>query len=417
MNTNKYLRIICWYMLSMLVYTNIAATVLEVGAGKPYSGIKPALVASHNGDTIKVYKGIYKEGNIIIDKAICLTGEGQPVLDGELKYEILSVKSSHVVIRGLTLQRSGRAAMSDPGAIKVYDAAQVLIENNTLLDNYFGIYLQYATNCEVRNNRIQASQVQESQSGNGIHCWKSDSLRIIGNQVSGHRDGIYFEFVTHSVIWRNIAQDNLRYGLHFMFSHENAYITNYFKNNGAGVAVMFTKKVVMINNTFEANWGDAAYGVLFKELSDCYLQGNNFVRNTTGIFFDGCSRIMIEQNNLRNNGWGMRLQANCTDNTIRHNNFQGNTFDVATNGSLVLNQFWGNYWDKYEGYDLNKDGLGDVPCHPLSLYSVIVEKNPPAMLLYRSFMISLLDKTEKIIPSLTPDNFVDKRPKMRPYIL
>lgn len=104
---------------------------------------------------------------------------------------------------------------------------------------------------------------------------------------------------------------------------------------------------------------------------------------------------MIEQNNLRNNGWGMRLQANCTDNTIRHNNFQGNTFDVATNGSLVLNQFWGNYWDKYEGYDLNKDGLGDVPCHPLSLYSVIVEKNPPAMLLYRSFMISLLDKTEK----------------------
>ncbi|MGJ7033281.1 nitrous oxide reductase family maturation protein NosD [Niabella hirudinis] len=417
MRINNCKAIIGWCALCLLLCTDAVGSVLEVGAGKPFSRIKEALAVSHNGDTIKVYKGVYKEGNIIVDKAVCLTGVGQPVLDGELKYEILSVKSNRVVIRGLTLQRSGRAAMSDPGAIKVYDATRVLIENNVLLDNYFGVYLQYATNCEVRNNRIQASQIRESQSGNGIHCWKSDSLRIIGNQVSGHRDGIYFEFVTHSVIWRNIAQNNLRYGLHFMFSHENAYITNYFKNNGAGVAVMFTKKVVMMNNTFEENWGDAAYGVLFKELSDCYLQGNNFVRNTTGIFFDGCNRLTIEHNNISRNGWGMRLQANCTDNNIRYNNFKGNIFDVATNGSLVLNHFWENYWDKYEGYDLNKDGRGDVPYHPLSLYSVIVEKNPPAMLLYRSFMITLLDKTEKIIPSLTPDNFVDEKPMMRPYTL
>lgn len=397
--------------------SELQAAVRYVGKGHPFADIKSALTASGNGDTILVGKGVYKEGNILISKQICLIGQDMPVLDGEQKYEIFSVKSDHVTIRGFCFQNSGRQAMNDPGAIKVYDAEYILIEDNVLINNYFGIYLQYASHCVVKNNEIRASQKEEHQSGNGIHCWKSDSLQIIGNRIFGHRDGIYFEFVTHSVIWRNISHKNLRYGLHFMFSHHNAYITNYFKNNGAGVAVMFTKHVTMLNNTFEENWGDASYGVLFKELSDCYLSGNRFVRNTTGIFFDGSNRIVAERNVFRQNGWGMRMQANCMDNTIACNNFLGNIFDVTTNGSLTLNHFNENYWDKYEGYDLNKDKLGDVPYHPLSLYSVIVEKNPPAMLLYRSFMINLLDKSEKILPSLTPENFVDRKPRMIPYLL
>lgn len=400
-----------------LVTENSFAKTIHVGKGKTFTSIKKALSFAQSGDTIIVNAGVYKEGNIIIDKPLHFVGKDYPILDGENKHEILSIKSDDVSINGFRIQNSGRMAMSDPGGIKVYDAKNVTIEKNILTNNYFGIYLQYAANCIIKNNVIKASQKEENQSGNGVHCWKSDSLQIIGNKIEGHRDGIYFEFVTHSVIWRNIAKNNLRYGLHFMFSHNNAYITNYFKHNGAGVAVMFTKKVVMMNNTFEENWGDATYGVLFKELSDCYLSGNRFIKNTTGIYFDGSNRITAERNLFKGNGWGMRMQANCVDITISHNNFMGNTFDVTTNGSLTLNQFFENYWDKYEGYDLDKDKIGDVPYHPLSLYAVIVEKNPPAMLLYRSFMISLLDKSEKVLPSLTPENFVDNKPRMSPYNL
>lgn len=400
-----------------LATENSFAKTIHVGKGKAFTSIRKALSVAQSGDTIIVNAGVYKEGNIIIDKPLHFVGKDYPILDGELRHEIISIKSDNVSVSGFRIQNSGRTAMSDPGGIKVYDAKNVTIEKNILTNNYFGIYLQYAANCIIKNNVIKASQKEENQSGNGVHCWKSDNLQIIGNKIEGHRDGIYFEFVTHSVIWRNIAKNNLRYGLHFMFSHNNAYITNYFKNNGAGVAVMFTKKVVMINNTFEENWGDATYGVLFKELSDCYLSGNRFIKNTTGIYFDGSNRITAERNLFKGNGWGMRMQANCVDITISHNNFMGNTFDVTTNGSLTLNQFFENYWDKYEGYDLDKDKIGDVPYHPLSLYAVIVEKNPPAMLLYRSFMISLLDKSEKVLPSLTPENFVDNKPRMSPYNL
>jgi nitrous oxidase accessory protein len=142
------------------------------------------------------------------------------------------------------------------------------------------------------------------------------------------------------------------------------------------------------------------------------MGGNKFFKNTSAIFMDGTNRMKIEKNEFTANGWGMKIQANCMDNVIEHNNFVGNTFDVSTNGSLTLNIINENYWDKYEGYDLNKDKIGDVPYHPLSLYSVIVESNPAAMLLYRSFMVTLLDKSEKVIPSLTPDNFIDLKPLM-----
>jgi nitrous oxidase accessory protein len=30
-------------------------------------------------------------------------------------------------------------------------------------------------------------------------------------------------------------------------------------------------------------------------------------------------------------------------------------------------------------------------------------------------MVNLLDRSEKIIPSLTPENFIDKTPKIIPY--
>lgn len=404
-------KLIALFLLSSTSYF-LYANKFEVGKNRPHKSIKSALDKIQNGDTIYVHEGIYKEGNIIISKTVNLIGINFPVLDGQKKYEILSIKAVNTLVSGFKIQHSGFATLDDPCAIKVYDTRDVIICNNILNDNFFGIYLQFSKNCIIKNNHITAYGVEEQQIGNGIHCWKSDSLQVIANKVSGHRDGIYFEFVTNSVIWRNISTSNIRYGLHFMFSNSDSYISNVFKNNGAGVSVMFTQKVKMFNNTFTENWGDAAYGLFLKEISDSYIFGNRFYKNTEGIHMEGTSRIKIEKNIFEANGWGMKIQASCMENEIVSNNFAGNTFDISTNGSLVLNTFNGNYWDKYEGYDLDKNKIGDVPYHPLSLFSVIVENNPPAMLLFRSFMVTLLDKSEKIMPSLTPDNFIDNTPLM-----
>ncbi len=408
------------------ILTSILAFVLSysgetksifVGPSKTYKAIRPALMAARDYDTVFVEHGFYKEGNIVINKKIVMLGIGLPVIDGDKKYEVVSIKSDYVVFKGFLVQNSGFATLNDPGGIKVYDATGVVIENNVLENNFFGIYIQYGKKCIIRNNRVKAYGVEEQQIGNGIHCWKSDSLQIIGNNVQGHRDGIYFEFVTHSIIWCNISKYNIRYGLHFMFSNDDAYINNFFDSNGSGVAVMFTKNVIMYSNTFKNSTGDASYGILLKEISDAEIRGNRFINNTSALFLEGANRMLVHKNVFNGNGWGLKIQANCMDNVITENNFTSNTFDVSTNGSLVLNTFNDNYWDKYEGYDLDKNGIGDIPFHPLSLYSVIIENNPIAMLLYRSFMVTLLERTEKLIPSITPENFRDDRPVIKPFDL
>jgi nitrous oxidase accessory protein len=132
---------------------------------------------------------------------------------------------------------------------------------------------------------------------------------------------------------------------------------------------------------------------------------------------EGTSRIKMDRNQFERNGWAMQVQASCMDNAIYENNFVGNTFDIGTNGNVVLNKFDNNFWDKYQGYDIDRNGQGDVPYRPLSMYAVVVEKNPSAMLLFRSFLVSLLDRSEKIFPTLTPDNFIDETPRMKAWNL
>ena len=92
---------------------------------------------------------------------------------------------------------------------------------------------------------------------------------------------------------------------------------------------------------------------------------------------EGSNRLHLQGNQFRNNGWAMKVLANCVDIRVRANNFIGNSFDVGTNGSLVLNSFNGNYWDKYEGYDLNQDRTGDIPYRPVSLYAMIEQNLLP----------------------------------------
>ena len=350
---------------------------------------------------------------MLLTKSVSILGNGNPVLDGESKFEILTISGKNITIKGIHFRNSGYSAMNDFASIKIVDASNILIENNTILNSYFAIHISNTSYATVRHNNIAGVAGSEQLTGNAIHLWKSDHALIDGNHVRGHRDGIYFEFVTFSTVQNNLSENNVRYGIHFMFSNDDVYFNNTFKKNGAGVAVMYSKKVKMENNHFEQNWGPSSYGILLKDISDSYIRHNTFYKNTIGLHLEGTSRMEIQQNIFKENGWAIKVQASCENNDFHHNNFIGNSFDIGTNGSLSLNKFYNNYWDKYEGYDMNKDGIGDVPYHPVSMYSMIVEENPNSLLLLRSFMVNLLDKAEKAIPSLTPEFLVDDKPLLK----
>lgn len=399
---------------TIISFTTIFAKTIVVGKNQSVTTIRKAVELAKDKDTILVFPGIYKEGNITITKSITLIGQNFPILEGEKKYEIFTVSGSTISILGFQFQNSGSSAMNDYASVKVIDAKNILVENNRIFNAYFGIHFSNSTFITIRNNTIIGSPTNEQSTGNGIHLWKCNHALIENNHISGHRDGIYFEFVTESTIQNNYSTKNIRYGLHFMFSHYNSYFGNTFNNNGAGVAVMYSHNVTMERNTFEQNWGASSYGILLKDISDSHIQHNSFLKNSVGIHMEGSSRIEISQNVFIENGWAIKVQASCDDNNFYRNNFYGNSFDITTNGTMMLNKFYNNYWDKYEGYDRNKDGIGDVPYHPVSMYSMIVEENPNALILLRSFIVTLLDKAEKAIPSLTPENLVDDKPMLKP---
>jgi nitrous oxidase accessory protein len=400
-------------IIFLFASTMVAAKTIIVGTNQPVHSLKKAIELAKDKDTILLLAGIYKEGSITLTKSLTIIGQNNPVLDGEKKYEILLISGKNITIRGIQFRNSGYSAMNDFAAVKLIDCSNVLIENNSIYNSYFAIHISNTSFSIVRNNRIAGSPLSEQMTGNGIHLWKSNNALIEKNKVTGHRDGIYFEFVTHSIIRDNESEKNIRYGLHFMFSNDDSYLRNIFRNNGAGVAVMYSKKVTMQGNHFEENWGASAYGILLKDITDSYIQQNIFFKNTVGIHLEGSSRIEIQKNTFKANGWAIKVQASCDDNNFHHNNFTGNSFDVGTNGSISLNTFSNNYWDKYEGYDINKDGIGDIAYHPVSMYSMIVEQNPQSLMLFRSFTVQLLDKAEKAIPSLTPENLADKKPLMK----
>lgn len=411
----KLAHIILTIFIGLLTSGLSSAKSIFVGKTRIFKSIQKAIDTASPYDTVIVDPGYYAQGNISISKPLVLKGINKPILSGDKKYEVISVKSPYVTVDGFCIKNSGQSSMEDIAGIKVYNTHHVTIKNNVLENNFFGIYLQQSKKCTVYNNRLTATAKEENLVGNGIHSWKSDSLTITNNYIKGHRDGIYLEFTTHTEVVGNLSDQNLRYGLHFMFAHNNHYTSNTFSGNGAGVAVMYTHHVNMKNNVFKNNWGDSAYGILLKEISDSHIENNQFLDNTTGILMEGATRIKVNNNTFRSNGWALKIQASCMDNTINANNFTGNTFDVATNSSLVLNRFDGNYWDKYEGYDLNKDKTGDVPYRPVSLYSMIVEKYPPAMILFRSFLVNILDRTERMIPGMTPEQLKDNTPSMKPF--
>ena len=389
-------------------------TVFVSPAG-PVQKLSRAIALSRPGGVVVIQPGRYTEHGVVIDRPVTIVGRGFPVIDGENAGEILRVTANNVTITGLEVVRTGVSYTQDRAAIRVSNANDCRILNNRLANDLYGIYLAKVEGCRIEGNVLRASGKTEAASGNGIHLWSARNVTIENNSVSGFSDGIYFEFVHDTEVLNNASEKNLRYGLHFMYSDDCNYVGNLFRDNGSGVAVMYTKRVHMTANRFEHNWGSAAYGLLLKEIADSRIERNVFKENTTGLYADGADRIRAIGNTFEKNGWAVKVGGSTADGFFSQNNFTDNTFDVTTNSREPSTKFEGNFWAAYKGYDLDRDGVGDIPHPPVRLFAVIVERTPQAIVLMRSALAALLDATERAMPSLTPELFVDPKPSMRKF--
>ncbi|WP_417785647.1 nitrous oxide reductase family maturation protein NosD [Tenacibaculum sp.] len=375
--------------------------------------IQKMIDTAQKHDTIIVRGGIYKEHDIIITKPITIIGKKNVVIDAEAKGYVFKVLADSVTIKNISAKNVGKSYTKDFAAIYISRSNHIIIENVTLTNVFFGLLIEKSKNIKIRNNYISSKATTEAGTGNGIHLWHCSNAEIEKNELHSLRDGIYFEFVKNSVVKNNHSHHNLRYGLHFMFSNNNEYLQNTFNNNGAGVAVMFSKYIKMTRNKFLKNWGTASYGLLLKEIYDAEIIHNEFSENTIAINLEGATRINYVNNTFSNNGWALKVAGACYKNVFKSNNFLNNSFDVSYNSKLNDNSFKGNYWSSYTGYDLDKNGIGDVPYRPVKLFSYIVNKTPESIILLRSLFVDIINFSEKVTPVFTPKNLVDEAPLMQ----
>lgn len=403
----------------VLALTGTAAThaaTVRVGTDRPYATVRDGIAAALDGDTVLVDAGTYFEYGIVIDHPISLIGVGRPVIDARSEGEIIKITADHARVSGLELRNVGTSFMQDRAAIRLSEVTGCVVEDNVLVNAFFGIYAENTAGSKIRSNTLRGRAQREATSGNGIHLWHCRGITITENIVTGHRDGIYFEFVEESTVTSNTSAHNLRYGLHFMFSNRDVYDNNRFSHNGAGVAVMYSSDVNMRHNVFEHNWGVASYGLLLKEIRDSAIENNAFRQNTIALYAEGSNRIKVRRNEFDDNGYAIKVMANCNDNSFSENNFIGNQFDVATNSRHNFNTFESNYWSDYRGYDLDRDGVGDVPHRPVRLYALLVEKQPPGIILMNSLFVRMIDTAERVMPVFTPETLTDPSPRMSMYV-
>lgn len=402
------------FLLAFLISFQFQAREIEVCQSCEINSVKAAVALAESGDVILIQGGTYKEHDIkIVNKSLRIIGKDYPVIDAELKGSAFSIQADNVSIEGLKITNIGKSYTREYAAILMAHSRNFKFLNNQLENIFFGFLIERSSEGIISGNRITSSAKTQDNSGNGIHLYHSKNVEVTNNEVSGTRDGIYLEFSGNCVISNNVSRNNLRYGLHFMFSDHNNYIENLFERNGAGVAVMFSKHIQMHRNIFRKNWGTASYGLLLKEISDAELKHNIFEDNTIAINADGTNRINYVENDFINNGYAVKIRGGCYENIFSRNNFLYNSFDVSYAGRLNENEFRNNYWSEYSGYDLDKNGIGDVPYRPVQLFSYLVNQTPESIVLLRSLFIDMIDFSEKVSPIFTPAELIDVNPQMK----
>jgi len=397
----------------------VKAGTLIVGPSGPFVSVQEALIHATTGDTIRVKSGIYK-GNLILDKQIVLEGIDGPVIQGDGQGSVITVNANGCTIRGLIIEHSGSRLVDEDSGILLKSNGN-RIEENELRDVLFGIYFFGSSDNIVRGNVIRGRDFLElGERGSGIHIWNATNNTIVGNTIKQARDGMYLQNAYKSTLRGNRVFD-LRYGLHYMFSDDNKFEENLFYNNTAGAAIMYSRRIEFRRNVFIHNRGFSSFGLLFQDGDDCLAEDNLIVDNAVGIFMEALRNSTFRRNLIAANDTAIQVFTSAAENIFQRNNFVDNLSPIQVIGKNTTTHWShegvGNYWSDYNGYDLDADGIGDVPFKIQNIFQHL-EGNYPRLRIYLFSPASqALALAEKTFPVIEGSRELDFYPLMKPVVL
>ena len=370
--------------------------------------------AAKSGDTIIVQAGLYP-GNLLLNRRVFLIGRGHPVIHGSGVGSTITITADSCVVKGLIVEHCGSMLVGEDAGILVKSHYNS-IEENELRDVLFGIYLLHAEHNIVYGNTIIGRKYLElGERGSGIHIWNSRHNRCIANTIKDARDGFYIQNASHTLIERNEVFD-LRYGLHYMYADSNTFLCNTFYSNVAGAAIMYSTGIRMFHNVFSRNRGFASFGILFQDCHDLVADSNVISDNVVGMFFEASTGNIFRHNMISQNDIALQMFQNSVNNTFTDNNFIDNLSPLVIVGKRT-DSHWdkdgrGNYWSSYDGYDLDANGIGDVPMKIQNVFQYLEGVNSNVRLYLYSPASQALALAVRAFPIININEEVDTRPLM-----
>jgi nitrous oxidase accessory protein len=393
------------------------AETLNVGQDNQarFSSITAAIRAARPGDTILIGQGTYVE-QVVLDKTLTLEGVNKPVVRGSGRGSVIIVLAPACTIRGIVVQHCGSELQNEDSGILLKSRGN-RVEDNELSDVLFGIYLFQSAENTIRGNTIRGRKnLDTGDRGAGLHFYSSPDNTIEDNVVTEERDGMYIQNSPGNKIRRNRVS-NLRYGLHYMYSDANVFEDNVFSNNMAGAAIMYSNRIVFRRNAFIHNRGYSSFGILFQDCNDCIAEGNFIIDNSVGLFMEAIRRSAFRNNVIAGNDVAIEMFASAADNVFAENNFVENISPLHLVGRTTTTRWAsegrGNFWSDYDGYDLDGDGVGDVP-HKVQNVFEYMEGNHPRLRLYLlSPAAQALAVAEKTLPVVRGSSEADPAPLVK----
>lgn len=383
------------------------------------SSLQARLDAAQAGDTIFVQTGVY-EGNLVLDKRLVLIGQDEPVLRGEGRGSCVVITADSCVLKGFVIERSGAMLVQEDAGVLVKSHGNAILQN-TLRDVLFGIYLLHADDNLVADNTISGrKQLELGERGSGIHLWNSQRNRFAGNVITDVRDGFYIQNANHTIAERNEVF-NVRYGLHYMYADSNVFVRNKFYGNVAGAAIMYSRGIRIRHNVFAHNRGFSSFGILLQDCHDSLADSNIIADNVVGVFFEASTNNVFRHNLIASNDIGLQMYQNSVGNTFTENNFVENLNPLRLVGKRTETHWSqsgrGNYWSSYEGYDLDHNGVGDVPMKIQNVFDYLEGRSPNLRLYLYSPVAQALAAATKAFPVIAINQEADEHPLMRPVAL
>ncbi len=381
--------------------------------------LQDAIDKAPAGSILKLPNGVYK-GTVHIDKALSIIGEGDNVvIDGENEGTVITSKGSFVTLKNLTIINSGDRHEKVDAAISMSDASQCEISNCVIKNCLFGIDLQMVHNSIIADNNITSKDFELGLRGDGLRLWYSNDNIVRGNSLIKSRDMVVWYSHGNEII-NNYGRNN-RYSLHFMYAGKNIIKNNRYELNSVGIFFMYSQDSIAIGNVVKSSQGATGMGIGLKDVSNFTIKDNTVIYCAQGMYIDRSpfepdTHNWIEGNKILYNAEAMHFHSVSEHNIIKDNIIMGNIEDIVNDsrGSKTNeNEIAGNYWDKYEGFDKNRDGIGDTPHKVYQYADQLWVYNSDVKFFYGSPVISLLNFLAKLAPFTKPLFLMeDPKPKI-----